>query len=154
MELLLMVLILLMLIGISNVIHRFLPFIPVPLIQITLGVTAAFMPKLHHVPLNPELFLVLFIAPLLFNDGMVIPRNELWNLRKYILLMALGLVFLTVLIAGSVHPLADSGDSVIRGFCAGGYIVAYRCGSGRLLIGPRQAAGLNDAAAGGRSADE
>ena len=102
MELLIMVLMLLMLIGLSNVLHRFIPFVPVPIIQIALGVAAAYMPGLHHVPLNPELFLVLFIAPLLFNDGKIIPRDELWRLRKYILLMALGLVLATVLIAGPV----------------------------------------------------
>jgi len=100
MELLIMVLMLLMLIGASNVLNRFIPFVPVPIIQIALGVAAAYMPGLHHVPLDPELFLVLFIAPLLFNDGKVIPRDELWRLRKYILLMALGLVFATVLLAG------------------------------------------------------
>lgn len=100
MEFFLMVLMFLALIGISNVINRFLPFIPVPLIQIALGVAAAYMPGLHHVPLNPELFLVLFIAPLLFNDGKLTPREELWKLRIPILLLALGLVFATVLIAG------------------------------------------------------
>ncbi len=100
MELLIMVLMLLMLIGASNVINRFIPFVPVPIVQIALGVAAAYMPGFHHVPLDPELFLVLFIAPLLFNDGKVIPRDELWRLRKYILLMALGLVFATVLLAG------------------------------------------------------
>lgn len=95
-----MVLVLLVLIALSNVIQRFVPFIPVPLIQIALGVMAAYWPGLHHVPLNPELFLVLFIAPLLFNDGKMTPREELWKLRAYILLLALGLVFTTVLIAG------------------------------------------------------
>lgn len=100
MEILLMVLVLLLLIGASNVIQRFVPFIPVPLIQIALGIVAAFMPGLHHVPLNPELFMVLFIAPLLFNDGKITPREELWKLRTYILLLALGLVFATVLLAG------------------------------------------------------
>lgn len=100
MELLLMVIALLLLIGISNVIQRFVPFIPVPLIQIALGTCAALLPGLHHVPLNPELFMVLFIAPLLFNDGKITPRDELWKLRKYILLLALGLVFVTVLVAG------------------------------------------------------
>lgn len=95
-----MVLVLLLLIGVSNVIQRFVPFIPVPLIQIALGIAAASMPGLHHVPLNPELFMVLFIAPLLFNDGKITPRAELWKLRTYILLLALGLVFVTVLLAG------------------------------------------------------
>lgn len=100
MELLLMVLVLLVLIGISNVINRFIPVVPVPLIQIALGVIAAYMPGLYHVALNPELFMVLFIAPLLFNDGKITPRDELWKLRVSILLLALGLVFVTVLIAG------------------------------------------------------
>ncbi|MDF2681626.1 MAG: Na+/H+ antiporter [Brevibacillus sp.] len=100
MEILLMVLVLLLLIGASNVIQRFVPFIPVPLIQIALGIVAAFMPGFHHIPLNPELFMVLFIAPLLFNDGKITPRDELWKLRTYILLLALGLVFATVLLAG------------------------------------------------------
>ncbi|QRG69050.1 Na+/H+ antiporter [Brevibacillus choshinensis] len=100
MEILLMVLVLLLLIGVSNVIQRFVPFIPVPLVQIALGIAAAFLPGLHHVPLNPELFMVLFIAPLLFNDGKITPRDELWKLRTYILLLALGLVFATVLLAG------------------------------------------------------
>ncbi|KOR89663.1 Na+/H+ antiporter [Paenibacillus solani] len=100
MELFIMVLVFLVLIGISNIIHRFIPFIPVPLIQIALGIGAAYVRGFHHVELNPELFLVLFIAPLLFNDGKLTPRDELWKLRSYILLLALGLVFATVLIAG------------------------------------------------------
>jgi len=100
MELLLMVIVLLILIGISNVINHFIPAVPVPLIQIALGVAVTYIPGVHHVPLNPELFLLLFIAPLLFNDGKMTPRDELWQLRSFILLLALGLVFATVLIAG------------------------------------------------------
>lgn len=109
MEIFLMVLIFLVLVGISNIINRFLPFIPVPLIQIALGIGAAYIRGFHHVPLNPELFMVLFIAPLLFNDGKLTPRSELWKLRSNILLLALGLVFATVLIAGPfIHWLIPS----------------------------------------------
>ncbi|MEC0370224.1 Na+/H+ antiporter [Paenibacillus chibensis] len=100
MEIFLVVLVLLILIGISNVVNHFIPVVPVPLIQIALGILATFVPGLHHIPLNPELFLLLFIAPLLFNDGKITPRDELWQLRSFILLLALGLVFATVLIAG------------------------------------------------------
>lgn len=95
-----MVLVLLILIGISNVVNHFLPVIPVPLIQIALGVAMTYVPGMHHIPLDPELFLLLFIAPLLFNDGKMTPRDELWQLRSSILLLALGLVFATVLLAG------------------------------------------------------
>ncbi|MFC4102140.1 Na+/H+ antiporter [Paenibacillus xanthanilyticus] len=102
MELFLTVLALLTVIGVSDVLHRFLPFIPVPLIQIGLGACAVLLPMGLHVELEPELFFVLFIAPLLFNDGKRTPREDLWNLRAPILLLALGLVFATVLIGGYV----------------------------------------------------
>lgn len=100
METFLMVLSLLILVALSNVINRFVPFVPIPLIQILLGILLAFFPAGIHILLNPELFFVLFIAPLLFNDGKMIPRDELWDLRLPILLLALGLVFVTVLVMG------------------------------------------------------
>ncbi|MDQ7862336.1 cation:proton antiporter [Peribacillus frigoritolerans] len=65
----LVILALLILIGVSNVINHFIPFIPVPLIQIALGVILALLPLGMHVEMETELFLLLFIAPLLFNDG-------------------------------------------------------------------------------------
>nr|WP_229691994.1 Na+/H+ antiporter [Paenibacillus radicis (ex Gao et al. 2016)] len=88
------------LIAVSHVLNRIVPFIPVPIIQIVLGILLAFLPTEMHIPLDPELFMVLFIAPLLFNDGKVTPRDELWKLRAPILLLAVGLVFVTVLIGG------------------------------------------------------
>ncbi|ADY55728.1 sodium/proton antiporter, CPA1 family [Syntrophobotulus glycolicus DSM 8271] len=100
MESFLMILIMLAAIGLSNMINHIVPFIPVPLIQIALGVLIAAVPGGLHIPLEPELFFVLFIAPILFNDGKNVSRKTLWNLRKQILLLALGLVFLTVLVIG------------------------------------------------------
>jgi Na+/H+ antiporter len=102
METFLVVLALLILIAISNILNRFIPFVPIPLIQISLGILLAFLPSGIHILLNPELFFVLFIAPLLFNDGKMIPRDELWNLRLPILLLALGLVFVTVFVMGYI----------------------------------------------------
>ncbi|WP_312203312.1 cation:proton antiporter domain-containing protein, partial [Anaerospora hongkongensis] len=102
MELFLNVLVLLVLIGLSIILNRFIPFVPVPLIQIGLGIGIAYWPAGIHLPLNPELFFVLFIAPLLFNDGKRMPREQLWNLRLPIILLALGLVFVTVFIMGYI----------------------------------------------------
>lgn len=102
MEIFIIILILLAAIGISNIINRFIPSFPIPLIQISLGMILAILPLGIHMALEPELFLVLFIAPLLFNDGKRASRNELWNLRIPILLMALGLVFVTIFIVGHV----------------------------------------------------
>jgi len=104
-----LVLMMLCLIGISNVINRFVPSVPVPLLQIILGTAAALLPLGLHLELDTELFLVLFIAPLLYNDGKRTPREELWELRAPILLLALGLVFVTVFAGGYfIHWLIPS----------------------------------------------
>lgn len=116
MEIFIIVLILLICIGISNVLNRFIPMVPIPLIQIALGMLLAVLPLGIHMPLNPELFLVLFIAPLLFNDGKRVSRNELWNQRIPILLMSLGLVFVTVFVLGYVIHLMIPSISLSASF--------------------------------------
>ncbi|WP_411348038.1 Na+/H+ antiporter [Paenibacillus sp. WLX2291] len=101
------VLVILFFIGISNVLNRLVPFVPVPLFQIVLGIGVALFGL--KVELNPELFLVLFIAPLLYNDARQTPRNELWHLRVPIILLAFGLVFVTVIVGGyAIHYLIPS----------------------------------------------
>jgi len=100
MEFFLLILLLLAVIGLSSFIHHFLPYVPVPLVQIALGVLLASLPLGIHIPMEPELFFVLFIAPLLFHDGKNVSRHALWKLRKPILLLALGLVFVTVFAIG------------------------------------------------------
>lgn len=99
MEFFLIVLGLLVLIGLSNIVNHFIPVIPVPLIQIGLGIMAVLVFGVH-VEFAPELFFLLFIAPLLFNDGKHVSRSALWELKTPILLMALGLVFVTVFAGG------------------------------------------------------
>ena len=128
MELFIAVLVLLVLIGLSNILNRFVPFIPIPLIQIVLGVAIALLPAGVHLPLNPELFFVLFIAPLLYNDGKRTPRTRIMESPgRPILLLALGLVFVTVVVAGICHSLADSFDSVACGLCTCSHSVPDRC---------------------------
>ena len=73
---------------------------------------------------------MLFIAPLLFNDGKRTPRKELWSLRAPILMLALGLVFATVLIAGYAIHSDDSNDPLGCCVCAGSDSVPDRCGGG------------------------
>ncbi|MFC4809878.1 Na+/H+ antiporter [Paenibacillus sp. GCM10023250] len=106
MELFEIVLVLLLLLAVSQVAQRSLPFIPLPVIQIALGALVVYLPWHIHVSLEPELFFLLFIAPLLFNDGRRTPRDELWALRLPIMLLAVGLVLLTVIAGGYfIHAL-------------------------------------------------
>lgn len=100
MEIFLFVLVLLALIGISNIVNHFVPGIPVPLVQITLGIVMAVVHPGMHTALGPKLFFLLFVALLLFNDGKRVSKINLWRLRTPILLLALGLVFATVFCMG------------------------------------------------------
>ncbi|OZY32284.1 Na+/H+ antiporter [Pseudomonas lundensis] len=93
------VLILLMLVGVSRLLGRLIP-LPLPLVQIAAGALLAWPTLGLHVTLDPELFLFLFLPPLLFSDGWRIPKREFWRLKGPILTLAVGLVLFTVVGAG------------------------------------------------------
>ena len=102
------VLILLMLVSVSKLVGRVLP-LPLPLVQIGAGALLAWPNLGLHVALDPELFLFLFLPPLLFVDGWRMPKRELWRLRGPVLTLAVGLVLFTVVGAGYfIHWLLPS----------------------------------------------
>ena len=102
------VLILLMLVSVSRLVGRVIP-LPLPLVQIAAGALLAWPTLGLHVALDPELFLFLFLPPLLFSDGWRMPKRELWKLRGPILTLAVGLVLFTVVGAGYfIHWLVPS----------------------------------------------
>lgn len=84
----------------SGYLVRTVPFsIPLPLVQIALGAVIAAV-SLHSVVLDPEIFFLLFLPPLLFLDGWSIPKTGLFRDKAIILELAFGLVFFTVIGAG------------------------------------------------------
>ncbi|MGB7480531.1 MAG: Na+/H+ antiporter [Burkholderiaceae bacterium] len=93
----------------SGYLVRVLPFsLPLPLVQIALGAVIAAL-STHGVTLNPEIFFLLFLPPLLFLDGWRIPKDGLFRDMSAILEMALGLVVFTVVGAGFlIHWLVPS----------------------------------------------
>lgn len=99
MEPVFVVLVFLLMVALSGVLVRFLP-LPLPLVQVALGAVLAAVPHGIVMTLEPELFLLLFIPPLLFSDGWRIPKRAFFRERKTILLLAFGLVFFTVVGAG------------------------------------------------------
>lgn len=102
------VLILLMLVSLSRLVGRVIP-LPLPLVQIAAGALLAWPTLGLHVALDPELFLFLFLPPLLFSDGWRMPKREFWRLRGPILTLAVGLVLFTVVGAGYfIHWLLPS----------------------------------------------
>src|SRR5262249_13315484 len=90
------VLLMLAAVVLSGALVRMLPVaIPTPLVQIALGaVIAAFSDR--GVRLQPEIFFLLFLPPLLFLDGWRISKEGLLRGMGAILQLALGLVIFTV----------------------------------------------------------
>lgn len=59
-----------MMVSLSGAVTRMLPFqMPLPLMQIAIGTLLDWLHFGLHVDFDPELFMVLFIPPLLFADG-------------------------------------------------------------------------------------
>ncbi len=110
MEIFELVLVLLACVIASSVLDEFFERVSLPLIQIAVGLIAAIvLPELAGIQVNPELFLVLFIAPLLFNEAREATKRELWVNKGAIVSLAVGLVLMTVLIVGfAVHWIVPS----------------------------------------------
>lgn len=96
METITIILALLLAVVVSGVISRALPVsLPRPLVQIALGAAIGLVGP-WRVTLDPEIFFLLFLPPLLFLDGWRIPREELFRDKSTVLELALGLVVFTV----------------------------------------------------------
>ena len=80
----------------SSFLSRFLPKISTPLVQIALGVLATYLPFFPDTELDPELFMVLFIAPLLYLEAHEIDKSALFKSLKISLSLAIGLAIATI----------------------------------------------------------
>lgn len=96
METITIILLLLFAVTLSGIFSRMVPLpLPRPLFQIALGAMIGLAAD-WRVTLDPEIFFLLFLPPLLFLDGWRIPREELFKDGKTIVELALGLVVVTV----------------------------------------------------------
>lgn len=85
---------------VANMVHEFLPKIPDAFVLIVIGLLLSMNPIMQHFELEPEYFMLLIIAPLMFNDGQ---KTSLKGVRKNlrgILLLAVVLAVVTVAIVG------------------------------------------------------
>ena len=89
-----LILLLMVAVLLSSVLDQVVPRISSPLIQIGLGVIIAFLAiSPIQVSIDPELFLILFIAPLLFHDSIEANKKESYGTTKAIIVSyAIGLV--------------------------------------------------------------
>lgn len=103
MEMLEFVLLLLAAVLVSAVLDQMTPRVSLPLVQIALGAVVILLVGAPvDVAIDPELFLVLFIAPLLFDESRHASKRGLWDNKASIVSLAVGLVLVTVLVVGFV----------------------------------------------------
>ncbi|WHI51287.1 Na+/H+ antiporter [Microbulbifer sp. MLAF003] len=96
MHYLVLALLLLLVVALSLIVARILPLpIPLPLIQIVGGVILGGVFGIE-IPLDPEIFFLLFIPPLLFLAGWRIPKGAFFRDLGLIVTLAVGLVVFTV----------------------------------------------------------
>ncbi|PHM38397.1 sodium/hydrogen exchanger family protein [Xenorhabdus mauleonii] len=97
MEIFFTILILILVVSVSGVLTKMIPFrVPLPIVQIAMGALLAWPHFGLHVTFDPELFLVLLIPPLLFVDGWKTPTREFFQHGREIFILVLVLVLVTV----------------------------------------------------------
>lgn len=133
---------------VSSVLDQFLRGVSLPLVQMAVGVAIYFFADLPiDVTINSELFLVMFIAPLLFDESRNISNRILWDNRNTVLSLAIGLVVVSVLVVGFVlHWLVPS-ISLAAAFALGAALgptdaVAVASLGKTVKLGSRQKASL------------
>lgn len=120
MEALVLSLLLLASVLLSSVIDQIVPKVSSPLIQIGIGVVIALVAQEQiSVTLDPELFLVLFIAPLLFKEAKEANKAALWKNRNAMLSLAIGLVVVSTLVVGFVLNLLVPSIPLAAAFALG-----------------------------------
>jgi hypothetical protein len=110
-----LILFLLLSVVISGTLVRMSPVpLPLPLVQIALGALIAWVAN-FGVALQPDVFFLLFLPPLLFLDGWRVPREGLIHDKGTILALALGLVVATVVGVGFfIHAMVPSMAALVR----------------------------------------
>lgn len=94
-------LILLLLLTALSVVGRWLPW-PIPITYLLGGTAAALLPGFPRVALDPGIFFLCFVPPLLFADGWLMPLRDFMAAKRPILMLATGLVVFTTVSVGLV----------------------------------------------------
>ncbi|HET7633433.1 MAG TPA: Na+/H+ antiporter [Burkholderiales bacterium] len=96
--------------------------IPLPILQMAGGVAISFVPGFADIRIDPPLFFALFIPPLLFSEGWRIPKRDFFRVMRPVLLLALGLVALTILVVGYLVHVLIPGVPLAAAFALGAII--------------------------------
>ena len=105
-----LVLLLLAAVLVSSILDQIIPKVTAPLIQIALGIIIAIVAQgAITIDLDADIFLVIFIAPLLFHEAQVADKTSLWKNKRSLLSYAIGLVVVIMIVVGfSLHAIIPS----------------------------------------------
>jgi Na+/H+ antiporter len=84
----------------SNVFNRVVPVIPLPIVQIIVGVLIGLTEIGREIEFEPEVFLIMIIAPLLFREGELTNLKAMMKNFGMILFLAFFGVFITLISVG------------------------------------------------------
>lgn len=96
----------------ANIIYTVFPRIPLAFYQIGAGLLLSFVPTFNNFDLEPEIFMLLIIAPLMFNDGQSTNYSLLLRRIRAVLSLAVGLAVVTIIVGGFVAHLLWTGVSI------------------------------------------
>lgn len=89
----------------SSFLERFIPRVSVPLVQIAMGIVAAEIPFFPDITLDPTLFMIVIVAPLIYFESREINKVALLSFFKYSATLAVGLVLATMVIVAVSLPM-------------------------------------------------
>lgn len=104
----------------SAMLDKIVPKVSMPLIQIAIGVLLALV--VHpddQILLDPQIFMVLIIAPLIYDESKRLDKLALWRERSPIFSLAVGLVVVTTLVAGFATNLLIPSIPLVAAFAFG-----------------------------------
>lgn len=85
----------------SALLDKVLPHVAAPLVQVAIGLVMALALSVSPIiEANTELFMMLFIAPLLFYESKELDKTALWKDKGTVLCLAIGLVLVMMVLVG------------------------------------------------------
>lgn len=91
----------------TNILKKYFPKVPEPFILICLGIAMSFTKAFQNFELEPEFFMLIVIAPLMFVDGQRQSFAKIRSRFKLIVTLSVVLAVVTVVIVGSVTNLIE-----------------------------------------------
>jgi CPA1 family monovalent cation:H+ antiporter len=116
-------LILLVCILVSALLDQLIPKVSLPLVQIALGLAVTVATRFTlDITMDPQLFLVLLIAPLLFDESRHANRKLIWRDKASVASLAVGLVVATMFVVGFMLNLIIPSIPLAAAFALGAAI--------------------------------